>query len=77
MPKSRKRKRKPFLKPYRLPDGMQAGDLVAIDQEGNVYPLAPELLGDDWPTIRAKLADIDRRRILALDEIRRTDETEN
>ena len=56
---------------------MQAGDLVAIDQEGNVYPLAPELLGDDWPTIRAKLADIDRRRILTLEEIRRTDQTEN
>jgi hypothetical protein len=77
MPKSRKRKRKPFLKPVRLPDGAQAGDLVAIDKKGNVFPLGPELLGDEWPTIRAKFADIDRRRILTLEEIRCTDDTEN
>jgi hypothetical protein len=72
-----KKRRQPFLKPYAWPEGMQAGDLVAIAPDGTVVPLCPEVLGDDWATIRARLADIDRSKLLSLADIRRIDDTEN
>ena len=65
------------MKPYAWPQGMQAGDLVAIAPDGTVVPLCPEVLGDDWATIRARLADIDRSKLLSLTDIRRMDDTEN
>jgi len=75
--KKLKRKRKPFLKPFQWPEGMQAGDLVVIDKHGNVYPVCPEIVGDSWENIRAKFADLDPRRILTLEDIRRMDDTEH
>ena len=74
--KKLKRKRKPFLKPYKWPEGMQPGDLVAIDKDGNVYPICPEIVGKSWEEIRAFLAPLDRSHILSLDDIRRMDDTE-
>jgi hypothetical protein len=75
--KNQRRQQMPAVKPYLLPKGMQAGDLVVIDKDGNVIPCSPEVLGDDWPTIRKKLAGIDRRRLFALGDLARIDDTEH
>ena len=77
MPKSRKRKRKSFLKPYRLPPEMQAGDLVAVDKDGNVFPLTPEIIGTDWESIRKFLAPLDRSKIPTLEDLRRDRDEDN
>jgi hypothetical protein len=69
--------RKPFLKPFNVPEGMQDGDFCVIAPDGTVVPLCPEVLGVDWPAIRKKLAGLDRSRLLSLADIRRMDDTEN
>jgi hypothetical protein len=71
------KKRKPFLKPFDVPEGMQDDDLFAVHTDGTVIPLCPEVLGDGRLTIRKKLADIDRSSLFTLKELQRVDDTEN
>jgi hypothetical protein len=52
-------------------------DLVVVAPDGTVVPLCPEVLGDDWATIRARLADIDRTSLPSLSDLMRDKDCDN
>lgn len=58
-------------------EGWRDGDLVAVAPDGTVVPLCPEVLGCDWDTIRAKLADIDPATLPSLSDLRRDKRNDN
>jgi hypothetical protein len=51
--------------------------LVVGAPDGTVVPLCPEVLGDDWATIRARLADIDSISLPSLSDLMRDKDCDN
>jgi len=51
-------------------DNQPLDGLAIVDEDGNVHPLTPELVGDTRENMRKKLADLDISELPTIDEAR-------